>query len=428
MARIYHADLWGPREAKYAWLDDHDLKHTDWAELKPGSPFHLFVPQDIALQATYSEFISVPALFPVNSVGIVTSRDTFVIHFDREALKRRIRQFRDPTMPDELVKQAYGLTEKTNWRLPEARAKVRADPDWEQAIRACLYRPFDERWLFYHPAVIERNRSEVMRHMLAGENVALITSRLTKGETFKHAQVTEKITEVICMSPKTSNNGFVFPLYLYPSTDRGDLFAHQEPSERQPNLNPKIVAALAEAYGREPTPEEMFHYVYAVLYAPAYRQKYAEFLRMDFPRVPFTADAGLFQKLSALGARLVALHLLKSPELDPPACRFDGEGDGRVGKGKKAGLHYEPGEQRVYINPTQYFAPVPEAVWTYPVGGYQVCEKWLKDRRERRLELDDIRTYCRIVSSLKLTMGIQQEIDALYPRAESKTVVQADGG
>jgi hypothetical protein len=159
-----------------------------------------------------------------------------------------------------------------------------------------------------------------------------------------------------------------------------------------------------------------------VLYAPAYREKYAEFLRMDFPRVPFTADAGLFQKVAALGARLTALHLLKSPELDPPACRFDGEGESCIAKGRKVGLHYEPGEQRVYINPTQCFAPVPEAVWTYQVGGYQVCEKWLKDRQERRLEVDDIRTYCRIVTALKLTLDIQREINTLYPQAESKTV------
>ena len=139
------------------------------------------------------------------------------------------------------------------------------------------------------------------------------------------------------------------------------------------------------------------------------------------------ADAELFQKLAALGARLTALHLLKSPELDPPACRFEGEGDSRVGKGRKAGLRYEPDEQRVYINATQYFAPVPEAVWTYQVGGYQVCEKWLKDRQERRLEVDDIRTYCRIVTALGLTLDIQQEIDALYPQAESKTVTLSVG-
>jgi hypothetical protein len=148
---------------------------------------------------------------------------------------------------------------------------------------------------------------------------------------------------------------------------------------------------------------------------------------MDFPRIPFSADAKLFSELAALGARLTALHLLKSPELDRPACRFEGQGDSRVAKGKMAGLRYEPGEQRVYINGNQYFAPVPEPVWTYQVGGYRVCDKWLKDRQDRRLEVDDIRTYCRIVTALKLTLGIQQELNALYPQAERKTVPLPDG-
>jgi hypothetical protein len=240
-----------------------------------------------------------------------------------------------------------------------------------------------------------------------------------------HFFCSRHIVETKC--GESTVQSYTFPLYLYPTADRTDLFAQHESAERRSNLNPKVVAALVQAYGAEPMPEEIFHYVYAVLYAPAYREKYAEFLRMDFPRVPFTSDAKLFRELAALGARLTALHLLKSPELDPPACRFEGEGDSRVGKGRKAGFRYEPGEQRAYINATQYFAPVAEAVWSYQVGGYQVCEKWLKDRQERRLELDDIRTYCRIVTALGLTLSIQTEIDALYPDVEQAIVaVQGD--
>ena len=178
--------------------------------------------------------------------------------------------------------------------------------------------------------------------------------------------------------------------------------------------------SLAAGYGREPSPEAIFHYIYAVLYAPTYRERYAEFLRIDFPRAPFTADRDLFAQVGALGERLVELHLLRSPELDPPAARFEGTGDGLVAKGRKTGLRYDADEQRVYINPTQYFAPVPQAVWDYRIGGYQVCEKWLKDRAkaERRLGVEDIKTYCRIVTALGLTIEIQEAIDALYPRIE----------
>jgi predicted helicase len=217
---------------------------------------------------------------------------------------------------------------------------------------------------------------------------------------------------------------YYFPLYLYPDTDRAGLFTHHETSERRPNLNPKVMTTLTRAYGGQPSPEEIFHYVYSVLYAPAYLEKYAEFLRMDFPRIPFAADAALFNELAELGA----LHLLTSPALDSPSCRFKGQGDGRIAKDKKVGLRFEPEKQRVYINATQYFAPVPEAVWSYQVGGYQVCEKWLKDRIGRRLALDDIRTYCRIVTALGGTLVIQTEIDALYQAVENTVVEMSATG
>ena len=159
-----------------------------------------------------------------------------------------------------------------------------------------------------------------------------------------------------------------------------------------------------------------------MLYAPAYRTKYAEFLKSDFPRIPFTTNAKLFKKLAVLGEKLVALHLLKSSELDPPTCRFEGDGNNRVEKHSKAGLRYDAAKKRIYINASQHFAPVPVPVWTYQIGGYQVCEKWLKDRRERCLELDEIRDYCRIVTALGRTIALQGELDTLYPAVEKETV------
>ena len=150
-----------------------------------------------------------------------------------------------------------------------------------------------------------------------------------------------------------------------------------------------------------------------------FRRKYAEFLRIDFPRVPFNTNRELFAELADLGARLARLHLLESPELDPPACRFEGKGDARVAKTKAQGFRYDADEERVYVNRTQYFGPLPREIYEYRIGGYQVCQKWLKDRRERRLELDDIRTYCRIVTAIGHTLTIQHQIDALYPEADS---------
>ncbi len=137
-------------------------------------------------------------------------------------------------------------------------------------------------------------------------------------------------------------------------------------------------------------------------------------------------------ELAALGERLAALHLLRSPELDPPTCRFEGEGDSVVVRTKAKGFGCDPGEQRMVVNRTQAFGPVPPEVYGYRIGGYQVCEKWLKDRKGRRLELDDIRTYCRMVTALGRTLEIQQEIDTLYPGIEEHSVAvlaeRAEGG
>ena len=157
--------------------------------------------------------------------------------------------------------------------------------------------------------------------------------------------------------------------------------------------------------------------MYAVLYAPSYREKYAEFLRIDFPRIPFTSDYKLFKQMAELGRRLVDLHLLRSPELVPPIARFQGEGDGEVKTGKK-GLRYDPESERVYINETQYFEGVPPEVLEYQIGGYQVCHKWLKDRKGRKLSAAEIRTYCHIITALAKTVKVQNAVDELFAPVE----------
>ena len=427
LPKVRHGERWGLRGEKYAWLEAHEIATTDWQAISPGPRFFLFKPSDQVLQKAYERFSSVAEVFSENGTpapGIVTTHDQFAISWTNEEAKRKVQTLLQ-TQSEREARMIWKLCSQSQWNYERAKKEL-ADGEWRDQLVPVLYRPFDIRWTVFNPNVTVHRRERVMRHMLAGENVALITMR--------QVSLDEPYTHVLVASHIVDNRTFVsskgitteFPLYLYPAADRDDLFAHHEPSGRQPNLNRKLVAALAAAFEREPTPEEIFHYVYAVMYAPAYREKYAEFLRMDFPRVPFTTDAMLFAKLAALGARLTALHLLKSPELDPPSCRFEGEGDSRIAKGRKLGLRYEPGGQRVYINATQYFAPVPETVWTYQVGGYQVCEKWLKDRHERRIEVDEIRTYCRIVTALKFTLAIQQEIDALYPQAESETVALSE--
>jgi len=410
--KVFHSECWGLREDKYKWLSENNIKTTDWKEIKPKSEFYLFIPREEALMEAYSKHPKITEIFPVNSVGIVTSRDGFVIDFDRQSLVGRIKVFRDKELSDETITRTFGLKDKANWKLTKAREGIGKDDKWREAITQILYRPFDIRWVFYHNEVIERPRKKVMRHMVK-ENLGLVSTRFVfrKEYGFHHTFVTEKILDINqIQSPGTAQ---LFPLCLYP--DKGDMFSQQESPGGKPNLNPKLVKSLTGAYGREPTPEEIFYYIYGVLYSNVYRTKYAEFLKTDFPRVPFAKDYELFSRMGKYGSELVDLHLLKSAELNNPIAKFQGSGDNQVEKPR-----YD--EDRVYINNDQYFEGIEKEVWEYQIGGYQVLDKWLKDRKGRKLSLDDIKHYCQIATALKKTIEVQEEIDNLYLSVEKETV------
>ncbi len=399
------------------------METTDWQEISPKSEFYLFLPRDEAALEQYQDFFGVTDIFPLRGVGMTTARDHFVTDMDKERLINRVRLLKHNKGSDEELHTLFNIRRKKGWSIRKAWEMLQGVEDSElpKLVVPVFYRPFDMRWIFYHDSLVWRTAKRVMLHMMR-ENVGLITSRQVLRE-FRHAFVADRITNFNSIDTAGRfGSGYLFPLYLYPDTSKKDLFSNLEPDERKPNLNPKIVAALTAAYGEEPAPEAIFHYIYAVLYADAYREKYAEFLKIDFPRIPFTADFELFQTLAALGKRLASLHLLRSEELDPPAARFQGQGDSRVARTKSQGFRYEPQEERVYVNKTQYFEPVPLELWEYQIGGYQVLAKWLKDRRERRLTLEEIKTYCRVVTAIQRTIALQEEIDALYPEAESQIV------
>jgi len=255
-----------------------------------------------------------------------------------------------------------------------------------------------------------------MGHMLK-ENLGLIFHKREELLIpYSHFLATAEMVEHGCLSSKTTC--YLAPLYLYPDTEKKDLFSHKKRlDEREPNISPEFFAALSEAYKREASPEEIFCYIYAVFYSNIYRTKYAEFLKIDFPRIPLTKDCKVFSKMHRYGKRLVDLHLFRSKNLDPPVAKFQGKGDNKVQK-----IKYDKEKKRVYINQNQYFAGITKEIWQYQIGGYQVCNKWLKDRKRRTLSLDDIKHYCKIVTSLQKTIEIQQEIDNTYPEVEKETV------
>ena len=208
------------------------------------------------------------------------------------------------------------------------------------------------------------------------------------------------MNEVIVMSSITSNNGFMFPAWLY----RPD-------GKRSENLSPEFRAFLDTRLDEHYTPEEILGYIYAVLYASTYRRLYAEFLRIDFPRIPFPEDAPDFEALSALGWALVQAHLLREvPERK--LADFHGKGDRTI-----EAVRYAPAEEAVWINKAQRFAPVPQAVWNFHIGGYQVLDKYLKSRKGRVLSLDEITHIAKVADSLAFTLDQMARIDAAYLKA-----------
>ena len=411
------------------WLEGNDIKNTKWKRLKPKSEFYLFIPREEKLLKLYESYPKITDIFPVNSVGVLTTRDNFVIDFDKETLKRRFRMFCDKKLPDEIIGQTFGLKDKSNWKLKDARKNVMEDENREDSITQILYRPFDVRWIFYHNEVIERPRKEVMQHMMQ-ENIGLITNRQVNGE-FRHALCSNIIINDCTVSLETKERSYLFPLYLYQKKDNPKKRSHRsimmlfEPEAdylaKKPNISQVIIEQLTMDFGKTPSPEQIFYYIYAILYSNIYRTKYAEFLKMDFPRIPFTKDYKLFNKIAEYGKRLVDLHLLKDPEQPPESPLTKGELKGVVkfqGKGnfKVEKLRYD--ENRISINQNQYFEGITKDVWEYQIGGYQVCNKWLKDRKGRSLSLDDIKHYCNIVTSIQKTIEIQKAIDESYVKIE----------
>jgi len=415
--KVYYAEQWGLRSKKFEWLEGNDIKTTSWEVVTPDTPSYLFINRDEKGWKTYKNFVGINEIFPVNSVGIVTSRDDFVIDFDRQTLENRIRTFIYSNDGDDFIKQAFSLKENKNWRVAGARAELRKVSDWENYVHKILYRPFDERWIFYHPAVIERSRREVMEHM-SKDNIALIVMRqVALDEDYTHVLATDGITDNrTFLSAKGITQQM--PLYLYDG-NQNDLFGNNGKGQ---NINWNALPGWMATIQPFTSPatdnfvqvlEAIFYYIYAVLYSNIYREKYKEFLKSDFPRIPFTSDYQTFQHLAILGEQLVELHLLKSKLLDAPISRYEGKGDDRVEK-----RNYNEDSHRLYINEFQYFDKVTPEVWNYYIGGYQVLDKWLKDRNGRVLSLDDQLHFRKVITALTQTLDLQERIDKFYPEVE----------
>jgi len=321
-ATVRHAHLWGVRDTKYRYLAEQDVSRTEWATLDPQSPFYFFKPRDVNLDNEFSQGWRLTDMMPVNVLGFQTHRDHFAIDFDASVLRERIEELRDSHVANEDLRRKHELVDSGEWHLQNARESVRSDTNWSAHIHKCLYRLLDIRHGYFSETIMDRPRLEVMRHMLL-PNLSLNVTRQTKADEWRNAVVANAPTPALYTEIKDGSNAF--PLYLYPTPGQlpGMDDRTSAPGGRRPNLAPAFVDYIASRLGmtwvpdgkgdRTHTvgPEDVFSYIYAVLHSREYRERYAEMLKEDFPRVPLTSDTELFRELCALGDRLVGLHFME---------------------------------------------------------------------------------------------------------------------
>ena len=422
-SQAFYSDLFGLRSNKYDWLNTNTFSKKNYTQIRPKAPTYFFVKKETEKIQHYLEWEKITEIFPLHGVGMTTARDNFVIDFDILAIENRIKRFKNSKYDNEDLHIFFQINKKKGWEIRKAWNVLQSfsDSELKKLLLSVTYRPFDIRHIFWHDSVVWRTVKIVMRHLLK-ENIGLTIGRQGQVVGDAHLWNLAFVTEnMIDFNLYYRGGATLFPLYIYPDDDKDNrrasttvmmVFEPRVSYGRKPNIAPLIYEKLEAAFGKRPTTEAIFYYIYAVLFSNAYRTIYAEFLKIDFPRIPFTKDYQLFITLGKLGNQLADLHLLKSKNLDKTIAKFPESGDNKVAKLKYA-------DAKVWINNKQYFDGITEAVWQYHIGGYQVCDKWLKDRKDRTLTLEEIKTYCKIVTALAKTIELQDEIDQRYNDVEA---------
>lgn len=429
LAEVSHGDFWGVRQAKYDALRAGALSKSAPTSIHHDKEKFPFEPRDYELEKKYVGGFSVADLMPVNSVGIVTARDALTIDMERQSLWRRVEDFRD-TEPEKLRSRYTLGKDAQDWTVAGAKADVQENFDQKNLVRIA-YRPLDIRWTYFtgnSRGFQCRPREEVMRHLAWHSNLSLMVPKQTKDEV--GGLVNDGVAGHKAFSgfDITSN----FPLYLYPDerVEQRDVFAV---TKRNVNFDSKTYVSICRAAeihpGNRAKPEEdfrvstgddrpsevkVFDYIYGVLHSPDYRETFAEFLKIDFPRIPYPPSPEVFAHVSEKGEALRRLHLMEPAAIGEAHYPFMPEDLSELGDDARdvvAAAHPKFKDGRVYINPVQYFDGVPQTAWDFYIGGYQPAQKWLKDRKGRALSYDDIIHYQNIVKILIETDRIMNEIE-----------------
>ena len=420
-ADVHYADLWGKREDKFAKLDENTIESMDWQTLDVPDEWFFFTPKDFSDADAYYDGIKLPDLFPLYNSGIQTKRDSVAIQYEKEELEDTVSDFQ--ALTEQEIKDKYDLTDSSGWNVHDAKEDLMSN---EFSYEEILYKPFDIRHTVYtnqSGGFIGRPRQKTSKHFVENKNYGLLFPRIIP----KDGKVSQFfITDSLIDLHSAAGQTYKAPLYIYPEDDT--LF--EEGVERKPNLDEDIIGDVADKLNLEfikdhrdkraddPdtfTPLDVFDYVYAVLHSPHYREKYEEFLKIDFPRVPFVEDEDLFFALVEKGGQLRKLHLLADISTDDFATTFPKSGSMDVTKYDFKESESDPDVGKAWINDTQYFGNVPKVTWEFYIGGYQVLRKWLyyRKRDEVTLTNEDIVHFQKIIVALEKTDKLMTEIDEL---------------
>ena len=394
LGNVYHSELYGKQEDKFKSLNESNLKDIKWNKLKYTDPYYFFVPKNTNAEELYRKFFSLAELMPIYNSGVSTDRDPLFIDFSSDELRKRFSILLSGNF-DKIFASKWRIEDSSSFKITDRIKNKHYD---DAFIKDIQYRIFDLRKIYYDPTIVSRPGSKVAKHLVDGNNVGLIFKRQAKEEgLYSNFFISNKLIINGLFAIDPLGREVIAPLYLY-----------SEDGSKVPNLKKEIVDEIEKIVGKV-TPENIFDYIYAVSHSPNYREKYKEFLKIDFPRVPYPKDKETFKKLVEFGRELRNLHLLESPILNRLITSYDITGDNLVEK-----VLYKNGD--VYINKTQYFGNVPEIAWNFYIGGYQPAQKWLKDRKGRKLTSEDIEHYQKIIIALAETDRIMKEIDIYLKR------------
>lgn len=424
LGQVFHYDLYGKRDFKYDFLKENNIKSIAFNLLENIAPNYFMVNKDFKELESYDKGFQLIELFKINSLGLLTKRDKFITDFQKEKIIYRLNDFCNIDFADEILAEKYNLKIKDNdkWNLNIVRNNLYKDGIDYSKFKIQNYRCFDKRYIYYHNDFVARLNTKVLGHF-ENENLGLISTRQLASKNFYHIFITNIISDQCFISNKTKEGCQVFPLYLY--NDTSSQTTLEEKPNRVPNLNMEIVAKmeeqlklafvpeenlvvdLAEGYDGTFAPIDLLDYIYAVLHSPKYRETYKEFLKIDFPRVPYPTDQKQFWDLVAIGKQIRELHLLESEKVNDFISTYPEDGSNIVEKPV-----FKDG--KVYINKSQYFDNVPEVAWNFFIGGYQPAQKWLKDRKDRELSYEDIVHYNRMIVALTETESLMKEVDEVF--------------